>query len=485
MSPLDLSFRYKIPLWGSVIVVVTALAVSAVLMERAYEEMEEDLLTGTATLADALVPNVFYAMLRDNLWRVYELINTPLEKRRSGLGLPGKIENIVVVDSADRVYVAARPRLARIGTPVQDLGAGFAAVVDRKHATSSARQEVITVPDGTRLMFMVPIAEEGAHLGAMIFVLSRAGFTPRFVEVVRYGLWAGAVLLCILLPLNWYWGWRMARPLTELADRMKGLGNRLPAPLDPGLYGHDDEIGSLFQSYNRMLGALKEKVALEQQVVQADRLAALGQLAAGVAHEINNPLGGMLVAIDTLKSQGTGDARTAKTIALLERGLEQIRETVGALLVEARLKSRHLSESDIEDVLVLVLPQVHKKGLHLDWHNALAGEAPLPATLVRQVLINLLLNAVHAADKDGRVGCRVEIEDRTLKVAVANDGKLLSPEQMAHLFEPFSPLSAEGHGLGLWVTYQIVRQLGGKIAASQEDGRMLFMAELPLGGNDG
>jgi len=293
---------------------------------------------------------------------------------------------------------------------------------------------------------------------------------------------AGTLILCILLPFNWYWGRRMAEPLVQLTQRMKEIGTKLPVKLDPSLYTHGDELGSLFQTYNKMLVELKEKQELEKQVVHADRLAALGQLAAGVAHEINNPLGGMLMAIDTLKSQAVTDARTAKTIALLERGLDQIKETVGALLVEAKVKSRNLSQSDIEDVLVLVLPQVHKKGLHLDWHNDIADDIALPATLVRQVLINLLLNAIHAATQQGQVGCRVMIDGDLLRIAVSNDGKLMSAEQMRHLFEPFSPLSEEGHGLGLWVSYQIVHQLGGNITAARNDDRMLFVVEFPARG---
>jgi two-component system, NtrC family, sensor kinase len=305
---------------------------------------------------------------------------------------------------------------------------------------------------------------------------------PRFYEIARYGVVAGAVILCILLPFNWYWGQRMARPLVQLTQRMQDIGKHLPEELDPTLYFHSDELGSLFKTYNKMLTDLKAKEELERQVVQSDRLAALGQLAAGVAHEINNPLGGMLMAIDTLKNQGVADPRTAKTIALLERGLGQIKDTVGALLVEVRLKSRNLTPNDIEDVLVLVLPQVRRKTLHLDWKSDVAGEVHLPATLVRQVLINLLLNAVHATGQQGQVSCHIRIADGAMRISVTNDGKILSAEQMSHLFEPFSPLSEDGHGLGLWVSYQIAHQLDGEITASRDTGRMQFDVRLPIAG---
>jgi len=80
------------------------------------------------------------------------------------------------------------------------------------------------------------------------------------------------------------------------------------------------------------------------------------------------------------------------------------------------------------------------------------------------------------------VECQVQDHQSQLEMWVENDGKGFTPEQRQHLFEPFSPLSksGQGHGLGLWVTYQIVQQLGGKIDLNQHDGRVRFTVTLPL-----
>ena len=126
-----------------------------------------------------------------------------------------------------------------------------------------------------------------------------------------------------------------------------------------------------------MLSYLKDNEQLEKKMVQSERLAALGQLSAGIAHEINNPLSGMLTAIDTLKSYSNLDSRTEKTITLIERGLNQIKDTVGALLVEAKINSRNLTPQDIEDVLTLITPMARKKGLHIGWHNSIDEEVAL------------------------------------------------------------------------------------------------------------
>jgi len=481
MNPLDLSFRHKLPLWGSVLVLVTAMAVSATLMVQTYEEMEEDLIIDSDTLARALTPNLFSALLQGDVWWAYETVSSP--QREIGTGeLPNKAENLIVVDNALRVFVAAKPREVRMRTSLKDIGPEYAALAAQLERTGDPNEGAMDLPGYPHLFVVRPISREGEQLGLLIIVLTRASFMPRFYKLARYGFMAGALILCILLPVNWYWGQRMAAPLAQLTDRMQNVGKHRPKDLDPVHYSHRDELGSLFNTYNKMLADLKEREELERQVVQSDRLAALGQLAAGVAHEINNPLGGMLMAVDTLKNQGIADPRTAKTVALLERGLGQIRETVGALLVEAKINSRNLMPNDIEDVLVLILPQVRRKTLHLDWRNDIADDVALPATLVRQVLINLLLNAVRAAAHQGQVSCHIRQVDDSLRVSVANDGKVLTNEQMSHLFEPFSPLSEDGHGLGLWVSYQIVQQLDGTIAASRNGGRMQFEVALPIGG---
>ena len=93
---------------------------------------------------------------------------------------------------------------------------------------------------------------------------------------------------------------------------------------------------------------------LEEQIMAQDRLAAIGRVAAGVAHEINNPLGGLLTAIDTYRHRPVDLKHPDRTLDLIERGLNQIHAIVSALLVESRLESRALNPHDIEDVETLI-----------------------------------------------------------------------------------------------------------------------------------
>lgn len=476
---LNLSYRYKIPLWGSFLILVAALAVSASFISNAYNQLENDLAVESEKMGYALKSNLFSAILQDDVWRAFEIIAEASNRLSTNRV---RVENMLVVDKSLHVVVSAQPADAPMLTPLNELGPEFAELATRISAMHGDQAKTVYLRHSKHYYSLTPITRDNANLGTLIIVHSKDVFLPLFADNAWNGLWIGLVILAVLLPFNWYWGQRMALPLVQLAERMAQLGKKWPENLDPELYEYQDELGLLFEAYNQLLKDLKEKEALEMRIVQSDRLAALGQLAAGIAHEINNPLSGMLTAIDTLKYHTDTSPLTKKTIALIERGLNQIKDTVAALLVEGKLKSRNLLPQDIEDVLTLISPMSSRKALHIAWHNSLQAEVELPATFIRQIMINLLMNAVKAATQQGEVACDIGIDKDQLRISVTNNGKMLSPEQIGHLFEPFSTLSEGGHGLGLWVTYQIVNQLGGHISVKREaDEHMNFTIDIPTG----
>jgi len=203
-------------------------------------------------------------------------------------------------------------------------------------------------------------------------------------------------------------------------------------------------------------------------------------MAAGIAHEINNPLGGMLNALSTLRRHGTQDPQIEKTVSLLERGLTQIRDTVAALLVESKVESHALTPDDIEDVHILVTAAANKKQARFVWSNRVDTILPFSSTLVRQALLNLLQNAVQAVDDRGFIKSDTYTENNHLIIVVENDGCYIPQECLPFLFEPFISGRADGNGLGLWVTYQIVQQLNGGLDVDSQPGLTRFVIDLPF-----
>jgi signal transduction histidine kinase len=478
MRLFDLSFRHKIPLWGSALIVATALAVSAAAMLRAYDYLKQDLVNSSENLGFTLAKTLFPVLLHDDAWRAFELVRAPFHEERPELLLEAK--EIFVIDRDLQVLVSSAPRMMPLLAELASLGSDYPQLAQALARANQDVKGVFEFPDSDYLYVTIPVAEEGKRLGTLVITHTKNVFLPRFYGFAVGGAGMGALVLAILLPLNWYWGRRMAEPLVQLAHGMSEIVQGAPADLNPDLYAFHDELGQLFAAYREAATEIRQKTALEREVMQSERLAAVGRLAAGIAHEVNNPLGGMLMALDTLKQRGPLDPPTARTVALLERGLQQITETVGALLVQARVQARSLSRQDFEDIRTLVEPQASRKSLQLAFDIDIAESLPLPAGFVRQVLINLLLNAIEATAPGGLVRMTAHASEDQLSLVVANAGEPPAPEILAHLFEPFVTGREGGHGLGLWVSYQTINQLGGRIAVECDAGEVRFLIHLPL-----
>ena len=474
----NLSYHYKIPLSLVLVIAVTALIVSGTLMFRAYAKAKGELVSASVELGKTLSRALRPALQQDEMWQAYEIITTPLDARTA----EARDRIALVLDGRQQIYVSSSPTqfpsLRALGT----MGPEFAALA-RRIAATDPRQSFVVDGDGQFVHVVVPVlAEDRSLLGTLVLSSARSLLLPQFYSALAGLLASTAVALAILLPVGWYGGRRMAQPLEYLAESMAKVGHEPTEQLRRGLPQGGDEIGMLGAGFDRMLRELEEKKGMERQMLASERLAAIGRLTAGISHEINNPLGGMLNAISTYKKHGSADAMAMKTLSLLERGLLQIRETVGALLVEARLESHALTAQDIEDTRTLVAPDAQRKNAQLLWMNEIAEPLPLPSTQVRQILLNLLLNAVAAVEPRGRLECRVTRVNGSLHMSIANDGRPISRERLEHLYEPFAVQgdAVGGSGLGLWVTYQLVQQLNGRIEAESRPAGTRFTVDLPI-----
>lgn len=479
----NLSFRHKIPLWTSFLIGVSIFVVGAALMTRAYDDMKSAVVISADNLGHTLANTVAPTLLHDDVWRAFEIVRSPI--RADPAGTPVQVDAVVVLGPDHRVFVSSHPETLPMLSEAAALGADWRQLATRLDARPGTRWPLVLEPENSGFLYIVlPVTDKDAQLGHLVLRYSRSVFHPWFIATIWQGLGIGLLVLAVLIPINWYWGSRMATPLVDLSRRMGMMLEKPPEPLPPDMYPYDDELGQLFRAYDRMVLALRDKAALESEVVRSERLAAIGQLTAGIAHEINNPLAGLITAIDTLKLRRDLDPRALRHLELIDRGLMQIRDTVAALLVQTRVQARPLSTQDLDDVHTLIQPQVGKRRIRLDWTATMPAELPAPASLVRQILINLLLNAVQAAAEDGHVSLwlgRKDDSETCLTIVVRNDGTQLDDERLAHLFEPFASTRAGGHGLGLWVTYQIVTQLNGRITARNIDGQVEFVVHLPLG----
>jgi signal transduction histidine kinase len=479
IRPIELSLRYKIPLRVIALVLITALIVTASMVFREYDESRGDLVAHSAGLGRVLAETLTTPMIHDDLWRAYEVIRSP--QRRSG----GEFETlateiVVVLDTGFHTFVTTQPTRFPLGVYPAQLEGDFNRIQRTVEVDEIGLQRLIEPPASSYIYMVTPVIADGVLLGHLVLGYSRQVFIPRLGNLVARAVLVTLLVLAALLPFSIWWGRKLADPLVALAEAMDKVSVELPDPAEVPILWTGDEIGRLATAFRGMLVDLREKAQMEQQMLVSERLAAVGRLSAGIAHEINNPLGGMLNALSTFRRHGAQDPQTEKAASLLERGLTQIRETVSALLVEAKVESHPLTPDDIEDIHILVAAAAKKKDARFVWSNRIDTTLPFSSTLVRQVLLNLLQNAVQAIDDRGLVECNTYIENNHLMIVVENDGNYIPEERLPFLFEPFTTDRAEGNGLGLWVTYQIVQQLNGGLDVDSHPGLTRFAIDLPF-----
>ncbi len=234
---------------------------------------------------------------------------------------------------------------------------------------------------------------------------------------------------------------------------------------------------------------ITEEKRLQQEVIQQEKMAAIGMLAGGVAHEINNPLGGIL-AFTQLMLRDVEDNDSVKCdLQEIERAALRCKKIVADLLDFSRVSSE--KEKRLIDVNVLIeklVPfiKVELKSMNVDLHLDLDSSIPKVygnASKLQQVFLNLMTNACHSMEKGGDLGIRTYSRKKYVCVEVDDKGCGISKENISKIFDPFFTTKdpGKGTGLGLSVSYQIVREHEGIIEVESEKGRgSKFTACFPL-----
>jgi two-component system NtrC family sensor kinase len=230
------------------------------------------------------------------------------------------------------------------------------------------------------------------------------------------------------------------------------------------------EFEELRAGLERMAAQLQER---ETKLLEAERLAGLGALAAGVAHELNNPLGVILGYTTTLR-RGAVDAETAEDLRIIEEETHQCRRIVEDLVTFAREPRLERVTIDLPSLIRDVVSRLERAGelapgiVRLE--GARIADASVDGTRVGQVLRNLLLNAAAAAPEGTPIEVRVEDGSDQIAVHVRDQGGGISREDLPHLFEPFFSKRPGGTGLGLAVSHGIVMAHGGTIQIDSASG---------------
>jgi two-component system NtrC family sensor kinase len=295
------------------------------------------------------------------------------------------------------------------------------------------------------------------------------------------------VFLGLGILVAFYLAWVLVRPMMQMQQAMERITHGDFTPL-PEPEGRSEEFISLFRAFNRMIRELEEH---QEEILQSRKIAAIGTLTAGIAHELNNPINNIALTAEALKEDfgqmDEGEAQGLMQDILVQA--ERASEIVKGLLDFSRSERPELEPVSIvmviDDTLKLVRNQLMLSGIQVD--KEISPEVP-PISgdrkSLQQVFLNLFINAIQAMSDGGQLIIRVWSDrDQWLHVDVKDTGQGIDPEHLPHIFDPFFTTKevGRGTGLGLSVTYGIIEKHGGHIEVHSKKGEgALFSIVLPV-----
>jgi signal transduction histidine kinase len=435
------------------------------------------------------------------LWRIedkiriiesfYELNQNVLEIRRyekNYLLFNDKKDLLSALDYVDQVRAAIVGVKAALPGNQDELQSFYDKELGRYEFLSRQLMEADLAPRNQKSLENA-LRKHGQELTRIIFDMDARARLQVEREVAKYQKSAIFILaLAVLLGavLIFYMMRWIMRPLTAIREAsariMQGEMNSIPVGEEIRCSVEGIE---LVNSLNLMLKALNAK---QVQLIQSEKLAAIGKVTAGIAHEINNPLNNISLTAEVLL-EDLPNLACSERLDMVRDILVQsdrAREVVHHLLEFSRARKVNTVEPVelgklVADAVTLVRNQFRLGGITCHYDQP---EQPVlingNPNQLQQVLVNMMLNAVQAMPPEGRLDLAVQAEGKEARIVIRDTGAGMSPETKSHIFDPFFTTKNEGTGLGLSLSYAIVKDHRGDIEVESEQGRgTTFRIRLP------
>jgi len=478
-SRLSLQYKFIIITTCSIIAVMSILGYLAVEREKniLYAEVEKQGRLLGETLAIPIINDLIY----ERLGLVEE----------GGL-LDNYILEIFNRQDANLLYIAILDEEGKVisHNNITEYGKIYADPVTQTalHSAVTVMQHIRGI-DHNALDFGVPLSIGKKRWGTLKFGISLEKVEHEIVSTVKKIVILTLLLLVAGFAIILLLSRRFLSPITQLANIMEqARGDYLDLRVD--IKGHD-ELAILGERFNSMIERIRqaneELKKTHEKLVQSEKLASIGILAAGVAHEINNPLGGIFNCLQMLRQGGDNPELRGKYLDLVNEGLDRIETTVSKLLWMSR-KAEHAPvdlniRNSVESVYSFLEYKMKK--------NKIVFQNEMPDDLrfifdvhdFQQLLLNLFINAIYAMKDGGRLEVKGRREDATVKIEVADSGCGIEAANISRIFDPFftTKPTGEGTGLGLWLTYEIVKNYNGEISVESDPGKgCRFIMRFPV-----
>lgn len=333
--------------------------------------------------------------------------------------------------------------------------------------------------------------------GKVIGALGLGLLQRKFEDLPRRAMESLLALTIIAVLLGIVVSYVLSESIMRPVNKLIAATRRIAADRSPQQIHLDaapPEIEALGNAFNEMALAIHERDdrlhrQTHEKLMRSDRLAMIGQLAAGVAHEINNPLGSILLFSRLTVQQLPAQGRARENLERIEKETKRCHAIVKSLLDFARERKPLVEAVDVNRLLDETLKLFEGQFLFQNIqvardYDAKLATIPADQSQLQQVFMNIVLNAVDAMKGKGRLGIATKSNDAegTVDIAISDSGPGIAPENLERVFDPFFTTKGVGHGtgLGLSVSYGIVQSHNGDIAVASEPGAgATFTISLP------
>lgn len=479
---LRLGLRTKFFLYSNTLIVVTMTLVTVLAVIHERRTRLEAIEQRGRSIAEALAIPITDALLYEDMGLVEET---------------GLIENYISeILSRNRdlmryVIVADDHGIVTHSNRWQLLGQHFSRAVGRAMIGQPPQAEMLTGSGGGKVLEVrMPLAISTKYWGSLA-----VGFSLDLIEREVAGIARKAALIALVLLLGnsiltAIYVETLIHPIFQLVGTMKRAARGdFSARADER---RGDEVGEVARGFNRMMDDLEEARDREKvqqaQLAHTEKMAAVGTLAAGVAHEVNNPLAGILSCIENMRADPSDEEMRKRYLGLIHDGLKRIEHTVANLLDFSR--PRHLRPEptsinhNLRHVLELVQYQVRRDGIEVREDLDPAEPVVLADHFqMEQLFLNLVLNALQAMPDGGVMRLRSKVTGDAVVVEVHDTGPGIPDEIRDRIFDPFFTTRevGQGTGLGLAVSDSIVAAHGGSIhLVSSPDEGTVFRVVFPV-----
>jgi hypothetical protein len=337
-----------------------------------------------------------------------------------------------------------------------------------------------------QLKALLPVAAALLN-GLLLFVLLTVSLDPGPRHTVIAIATAGAFIICAIIMATL--GFMVRRPMLELQKKIARV-RQGDLMVTVNFADRNDEIGDLGRDFNAMVCQLRESREEIQrlhrtQMSRAEHLATLGELAAGLAHEIRNPLAGIAGVIDIIGRDLPIDSPACAVVKEVKQEAIHINRILTDLLETARPKQPNFQSQDltitIKHAIMFAKEQATSHAIDLSFiANAFVAPVEHDPSQIHQVLLNMLLNAIQAVGHDGKVVVSLENRDDYVAISIADNGPGIAPDALKNIFRPFFTTKGHGTGLGLSLARRIVEDHAGRIeVTSSPGGGTTFVVLLP------